>query len=120
MKKSMLIAAALLVTPASARPPEGASSEFAPYYHALKQPITGYGCCDFADCRPVAIRFQESVLEAFIDKRSFGPSAPDAWVAVPEEVIIKDPPQGLPRPQEPILCYAFGAVRCFDNPGWGN
>lgn len=119
MKKYAALAAFLAITPAKAAPPEGADMTFAPYYHALTQPVTGWGCCSIADCRPVAMRFKDNAIEIFVDKKSFGYTAPDAWLVVPEEVIIKNPPTGLPRPQEPIACWYDKKIRCFDNPAWG-
>ena len=128
MNKSLFIAAALIVTPAVAQPPEGADMRYAPFYHSLEQPITGWPCCSVSDCRPIAddkIRFTETAIEVFIDKKTFGNTAPDEWVKVPENRIIQhddpknDPSTGLDRPQNPIVCWYNAEIRCFQPPSWG-
>ena len=82
----------------------------APWFQSLGQPDTGYPCCSIADCRTVQSRTRGDHFEVFIDRKTFGESAPDAWVAVPPESVIrrKDNPLG-----EPVACWHLNEVRCF-------
>jgi hypothetical protein len=82
----------------------------APWFRSLDQPQTGYPCCSIADCRTVRYRAVRDHFEAFIDRNSFGPDAPDAWVAVPPEHILHrmDNPTG-----EGVACWYNREVRCF-------
>jgi hypothetical protein len=82
----------------------------APWFQSLGQPETGYPCCSIADCRTVQSRARGDHFEVFIDRKSFGADAPDAWVAVPPENILrrKDNPLG-----EPVACWYAHQVRCF-------
>ena len=75
------LALLLFSTPAFAAPPPGTDmdSPIARWFQVLKQPETGYLCCSIADCRPVAYRTVGNHFQAFIDRKSFGPRAPDDW-----------------------------------------
>jgi len=95
---------------AHAAPPAGADPALAPWFQSLGQPETGYPCCSIADCRPVQSRTTADHFEVFIDRKSFGADAPNAWVRVPAENILhrKDNPLG-----EPVACWYINEVRCF-------
>ena len=95
---------------AFAAPPAGADPALAPWFQSLEQPETGYPCCSIADCRMVQYRATADHYEAFIDRRSFGEDAPDAWVAVPPSHVLHrhDNPTG-----EAVACWYGGEVRCF-------
>jgi hypothetical protein len=49
-------------------------------------------------------------FEAFIDRRTFGAEAPDAWVPVPPSNVLhrQDNPTG-----EAVVCWYSGQIRCF-------
>jgi len=103
---------ALLPCVAFAAPPPGASpdSPTARWFQSLQQPGTGYLCCSVADCRPVAYRAAGDHLEAFIDRRTFGPTAPNAWLRVPPEHVLR----GETNPMgEGVVCWYAGEIRCF-------
>lgn len=120
MLKKIALAAVFLVTPAAAEPSGDANPEYAPFYRALKSPATGGGCCSEADCRPAEHRTKDNIeYEVFFDKRSFGPTAPDAWVKIPAEIIIHRPPVGLQRPQEAVACWYRNQPYCFTPPAFG-
>ncbi len=116
MKPEMAVAALLLgsllgaAAPAFAKPPPGADLSLAPWYQSLAQPYTGYPCCSVADCRPVQYRTVGDHFEAFIDRRSFGADAPEAWVRVPPWNVLhrRDNPTG-----EAVACWYNGEIRCF-------
>jgi len=116
--KKIIIALCLFASPLYAKPPEGASPVFKDFFMNLKHPIDGFGCCSEADCRSVVTRTANDKLEAFIDKESFGPTAPNEWVEVPEISIIKNPPQGLARPQSAIVCWYNYSIMCYTDPAW--
>ena len=101
---------ALALRGAYAAPPEGADPAMAPWSHSLTQPDTNYPCCSISDCRPVKARILAGHHEAFIDKHSFGASAPDRWTWVPDENVL----HGRMNPTgEPIACWYDGTVFCF-------
>ncbi len=116
MKPGMVVAALLLgplldaAAPAFAKPPPGADPSLAPWFQSLAQPDTGYPCCSVADCRTVQYRAVADHFEAFIDRRSFGGDAPEAWVAVPPANVLhrRDNPTG-----EAVACWFNGEIRCF-------
>lgn len=103
---ALLGAAAL----AFAKPPPGSDGTLAPWYQSLSQPYTGYPCCSVADCRTVQYRTVADHFEAFIDRRSFGADAPEAWVRVPPSNVLhrRDNPTG-----EAVACWYNGEIRCF-------
>lgn len=116
LKCGMFMAALLMssllsgLTPAFAAPPAGADPALGPWFQSLAQPETGYPCCSIADCRTVRYRASVDHFEAFIDRRSFGADAPDAWVSVPPWHVLhrQDNPTG-----EGVACWYNGEVRCF-------
>lgn len=104
------------------------------WYQSLKVPgvpgtgIAGTSCCnggsarrpgvDDVDCKNVEVRIRDGHLEAFIDSATFPESryssnmghAPNAWVVVPEDRIIR----GLGNPTgRPVACWYAKAIRCF-------
>jgi hypothetical protein len=112
MSVAALLLGALLGAAHAARaaPPANADQSLAPWFQSLAQPETGYPCCSIADCRTVRYRTAADHFEAFIDRRSFGADAPDAWVAVPPSHVLRrqDNPTG-----EAVACWYNGEVRCF-------
>jgi len=74
----------------------------------------GY-CCTSADCRDVESRMVDGHWEVLIDKKSFGPKAPDDWMVVPNDVHA-DSDLDAPRPTRGVACFYDGKVRCFDKP----
>lgn len=109
---AILLATAAWIALAHAKPPPGADpdSPMAAWYQSLAQPETGYPCCSVADCRPVQYRTVGDRYEAFIDRKSFGASAPDDWVRVPKAHVLRrhDNPTG-----EAVACWFIGEIRCF-------
>lgn len=102
----------LLLAAAHAAPPAGTdpNSPVARWYRSLTEPSTGYGCCSVSDCRVVNARTVGTHWEVFIDKATFGDTAPDAWVAVADDAVL--PPQ--PNPEgEPVACWHGGEVHCL-------
>lgn len=117
--RAYLIAFAMIcvVSESSAwgRPPAGADMSLSPWYESLKVPnnqtaSSGLSCCSIADCRPVRYRMADDHYEALIDTQTFGTDAPNKWLRVPDEVIIKnkDNPTG-----EGIVCFHLKSIRCF-------
>ena len=118
------LAALALLAPltAYAAPPHGITPDpaMAEYYHSLKVPGTTALCCTIADCRNVRARVRldaDGSYEAYIDSATFPDDdspyhghAPNAWVKVPEAVIIHDKPN---LSGEPIACWYNGELRCF-------
>lgn len=114
----------LLSAPALAAPPPGSNpdSATAAWYHDLHvpdgAPMAGGLCCSIADCRNVQYRSAGDHFEAWIDSATFPDEphnpyvgqAPNAWVVVPNEVVIKrlDNPTG-----EAVGCWYGGRIRCF-------
>lgn len=106
-----LVAYVLAVNLSHAEPPPGAHAPvIGEWFRSLKVPETNGSCCDAADCRPVLTRIERGHLEAFIDKKSFGPQGTDTWVQVPDKVVLHqhDNPMGAD-----IACFFMGEVRCF-------
>lgn len=109
----LAIAAALVllyVVVVHAKPPAGADPALAPWFQSLQIPGTGGSCCNDADCRTVQYRTVGNHFEAFIDRKTFGESAPDAWVGVPPEHVLhrRDNPTG-----EGVACWYNHTVLCF-------
>lgn len=117
MKISAIIAI-LLVSTASAiaEPPPGSdpNSPLAQWYQSLRQPFSGtshgMACCSEADCRPVDFRMVGDHYEAFIDRKMFGPAAPNAWLHVPNNNIVTK--AGNPTGSG-VACYYLGQILCF-------
>lgn len=80
------------------------------WFEDLRAPDTGILCCSEADCRPVQYRITGDHYEVFIDRKSFGESAPDRWLPAPDKVVLHrhDNPTG-----EAIACYYAGEIHCF-------
>ena len=117
--QTFLLVAASLLTPTFAKPPEGSDLRYKPYYESL---VTkeGWRCCSISDCRPVTVKSTDGHVMVFIDKKSFGESAPDEWVEVPAESYgtRNDLPDGetVDRPPTGVACWYAMKVRCFDWP----
>lgn len=118
---AMALTLTVLAGTALADPPPGADMSLAPWFHSLRIPEAaehgGLTCCSPADCRPVRYRAAGDHYEAFIDTKTFPDDgqaghgmAPNEWVAVPDEVILKryDNPTG-----EGVACWYAGHMRCF-------
>ena len=111
---------------ANAAPPPGSTEEFTEYYHSLTVPggpLKGGLCCSLADCRNVKVRMTpDGGFEAWVDSATFPDDpenslvghAPNAWMKVPTEVILRgrENPTGMP-----ILCFYAGQIRCFVQAG---
>lgn len=111
-----ILALAYACSPPRARsaPPLGVDPESSAsgWYRSLKD-ARGTGCCDEADCRRVAYRVISGVFEVFIDRKTFGRGAPNAWVPVPPEAVLpRENPTG-----EGVACYYGGIVHCFVQAG---
>lgn len=100
----------LLAAPAYAAPPAGSDGSLAPWFQSLRSPATDILCCSEADCRQVENRIRGDHFQVFVDRKSFGDRAPNAWVDVPSTAIIhgRDNPTG-----EAIACFYGGEVKCF-------
>lgn len=68
----------------------------------LTNPYLNQACCDLSDCRAVSARVRNGRYQAFIGRREYGDEAPDTWLDVPEEVILRE--QRNPVGQ-PIACW---------------
>jgi hypothetical protein len=105
-----VIAGFVTASPTIGAPPPGSDpgSPIAAWFRSLSD-RQGVGCCSVADCRRVEYRARSGHFEVFVDRRSFGASAPDAWVAVPADAIVtRENPTG-----EGVACFYAGRVRCF-------
>lgn len=113
---AVLFLAAALAFHAFAAPPAGLTPdpEISTWFRSLKD-HRGISCCDESDCRAVAYRGGAGGLEVFIDRASFGPDAPEAWVPVPPEAVLarENPTGGA------VACYYAGRVACFVFGGLG-
>jgi hypothetical protein len=49
------------------------------WYETLRQPGSGYGCCDNKDCRPTVARVRDGILEVVVDGE---------WTKVPPNVTL--------------------------------
>ena len=56
------------------------------WYKTLRQPGTGYECCDNKDCRPTSARVRESAIEVLVDGE---------WTKVPPNTIVDVKPPDL-------------------------
>lgn len=50
------------------------------WYKTLRQPFTGYSCCDGTDCRPTTARVRGRTIEVLVDGE---------WTRVPFDKILK-------------------------------
>lgn len=86
-------------------------------------PLAGSSCCSgggdpAGDCRNVETRIRNGHWEAYIDSKTFPDiegkpllgKAPNAWVRVPDDVIIRGSNNPTGRP---VACYFAGTIRCF-------
>lgn len=116
--RAFIISSSLLFTPAVAEPPPSADGRMAEYFKALTLPgmKDGY-CCTAADCRPVQARWVDNHWEVFIDELTYGAGsgAPNAWVAVPDNLHVAPNPAPL-RPSKAVACWYMRQLRCFDKP----
>lgn len=108
---------------ARAAPPEGSDphSPAAIWYRSLRVPggpMREASCCSIADCRPVRSRMMGDHWEVWIDSATFPDvnnasflgNAPNAWVTVPDRVILR----GRENPMgEAIVCWHDREIRCF-------
>lgn len=106
-----LLAYIIAVKFSHAEPPPGAHDPvISDWFRSLKNPETGAMCCSESDCRGVLSRIERGHLQAFIDKKSFGAQAPDAWVEVSDSAVLHqhDNPLG-----SDVACYFQGHILCF-------
>ena len=78
------------------------------WYKTLRQPGTGYACCDNKDCRPTIHRLLSGSIEVLVDGE---------WTRVPGNTILKSgspdlrthvcAPKG-PWSPKPIFCVVLG------------
>ena len=78
------------------------------WYKTLRQPGTGYACCDDKDCRPTTARVRGRTIEVLVDGE---------WTRVPANTILKRrspdlnthvcAPRG-PWSPKPIFCVVLG------------
>ena len=77
------------------------------WYKTLRQPGTGFSCCNNEDCRPTQARTRGGAIEVIVDGE---------WTPVPPSTILKQgapdlnahvcaPKVGRPRP---IFCVVLG------------
>ena len=79
------------------------------WYQTLRQPGTGYECCDNKDCRSTSARVRGSAIEVLVDGE---------WTKVPPNTIVDVKPPDLnshvcaPRgwwSPKPIFCVVLGS-----------
>jgi hypothetical protein len=78
------------------------------WYKTLRQPGTGYDCCDNKDCRPTTARLRDRDIEVLVDGE---------WTRVPPNTILNRTapdlnthvcaPKGTWSPK-PIFCVVLG------------
>jgi hypothetical protein len=72
------------------------------WYQNLKQPGTGFSCCNGSDCRPTrAYLGDDGLWHALLDER---------WVPVPPRVVLK---QLAPDGRSHICASRSGLIYCF-------
>ena len=94
-------------------------SEIGDFYHGLKQPDTGIGCCDISDCRAIKdYEIRGDQWWALADTIRHGP----IWIPIPPNKILapRERPPGI-DPDEAILCAGLssGIIFCFLPPEMG-
>lgn len=112
---ALAVAVLVGVSAALAAPPAGIvpNPEHREWYDNLRS-REGWSCCDISHCRPaVVIPNDDGRVFAFIDKKSYGPDAPDGWREVPlaELRVRGNRPPGI---RGAIICYADDRVTCAD------
>ena len=110
-----MLAFLVAALPALAHPPPGVVPDPATHkwYDDLRS-MEGWACCDVSHCRPAAVLpNDDGRVFAFIDKKSYGPTAPDAWREVPVRELRArgNRPPGV---RGAIVCYADNRVVCVD------
>lgn len=69
-------------------------------------------CCNDTDCRNTEYRIVGDHYEALISKAAYGPDAPDAWLPVPAEALLKSAnPTG-----DAVACWYEQHIVCFVPP----
>jgi hypothetical protein len=104
-----------LALPAQAAPPPGVTPtpEVKKWFDDLRS-RDGWSCCDFAHCRQTAvIPNDDGRILAYIDKDTFGPDAPNAWLEVPAHELRSrgNRPPGI---RGAIICFGDHRVTCAD------
>jgi hypothetical protein len=118
---SLCLLATIVASPGHAAPPPPGSAAaddlapFADWLKGLRSPKTLVRCCDLSDCRLVQYRIWAGHYEAYIGSDAWD-GAPDAWLVVPEGVVIPPAKRGpiavacWSRQQVPFnagfLCFA--------------
>jgi hypothetical protein len=78
------------------------------WYKTLRQPGTGYACCDNKDCRPTTARLRGGTIEVLVDGE---------WTGVPHNTILNRTSPDLnthvcapkgPWSPKPIFCVILG------------
>ena len=109
------ILAMLPAAPAGAAPPPWLVPDpvVTEWFDNLRS-MEGWACCDISHCRPAAVLpNDDGRVFAFIDKRSFGRDAPDAWREVPLRE-LRSRGNRPPGVRGAIVCYADNRVVCAD------
>jgi hypothetical protein len=110
--------------PPRAEPPANADPRMAPFFESLKTE-NGDSCCGIGDCREVRSESPDNSptghWRVFIDSGTFGPSAPNNWVDVPDDKV--DSKETTPmRPSGAIACWSktiYNGDPAADPPGRG-
>ena len=113
---ALLTAAWLTLAAALAEAPPGSdpNSETSKWYRSLERPDLGGSCCDVSDCRPVESRSAGDHFEAFVDRKTFGVEAPDAWLSIPNEKLLHNQRNLTGRA---VLCWLKSTgPMCFVRP----
>lgn len=122
LKQTIRVTAVMVTmsTTGYSAPPEGANPVYKRYFETL---VTkeGWGCCSIADCREVRIENRADGPYVFIDKKSFGETAPEDWVKVPSSAYgtrnnLAASEQSPVRPAGATACWYQNQIRCFDWP----
>lgn len=116
MKRFLI--ASLFCTPALAAPPPNADLTLAPFYRSLTLPgqYNGY-CCNNSDCRPVEAELRNGTWWALASKEVFGENAPDKYVEVdPNHIIREEDLKPGKRPITAAGCWYNNEWRCFLKP----
>ena len=105
----------LLTAPPPGTDPNSSTSK---WFRSLEVPGDSFpsSCCGEADCRPVKSQRGTEGWEAFIDVKTFGPSAPDKYIAVPSGSIVQRDDNPL---SSAVACWNKGfpsRIICFILP----
>jgi hypothetical protein len=108
----VLVTFFLLILASLAGAHDAAHPEEDMWYQGLsrRDGMTTYNCCNRQDCKPATYRLDRGNVEAFVDTKTFGPTAPNDWVLVPQAIILPqhDNPTG-----EGVACWHNGQLVCF-------